>query len=285
MLNQTQLISYSQACSPIPYSIHMWSEWAEGVQSADEIPGNRLAEKISDLITLRSWIKSYPEIDPLVKTTKLLEMDEMLEQWPNDLPSYWSYKTTRNYQHDREDDDDTQFGLEQYRYADLYAASMWLSCRSARIQLHQTLMPLVMSDSTLSPNSKEPYVQRSRQVLKEMTAGICRSVAFIMGDIPSTADHNCDPKTSPPQDPSNGPPNPAPGGYMLIWPLYMVGMLDTTTKSQRYWISKVLERIGRCSGASLAISRSKALLVAAEDDFRESEDWPYIKVADDPATI
>jgi hypothetical protein len=72
---------------------------------------------------------------------------------------------------------------------------------------------------------------------------------------------------------------------MLIWPLYMVGMLDTTTRSQRHWIAKVLERIGVCSGASLAISRSKALLVVAEDDFRESEDWPYIRVTEDPVTI
>ena len=78
---------------------------------------------------------------------------------------------------------------------------------------------------------------------------------------------------------------PAAGGYMLIWPLYMVGMLDTTTRPQRYWIAKVLEKIGLCSGASLAISRSKALLVAAEDDFRESEHWPYIQVAADPATV
>lgn len=286
-IRRLTLISYSQLCSPVPYSIRTWSKWAEAIQSEDEIPANRLAELIGDLIVARSWIKSHPDAQPYKKMEKLLLMDEALKQWPRKLPSYWTYEAipVTKSRADENVNAHTGFDDEQDRYTDLYAASMWLSYRSARVQLHQTLMPLIMSNSDFSLVGKDWRLKASRQVLEEMTRGICRSVSFIMGDMPSLQHEIPNPTTISPPPTKSGNLDPAPGGYMLIWPLYMVGMLDTTTKAQRYWIARVLERIGIVSGASLAIARSKALLVAAEDDFRESEDWPYIRVTADPATI
>ena len=258
----------------------MWSKWAEPVQRDDEIPANRLAELISDLISLRAWIKSHPEVLPSRKISNLLNMDRKLVSWTEDLPAYWQYRSTLLPQSVGVDLEETGFDQQDDFYVDFYAASMWLSYRSARIQLHVALMPLVMADDTLSLCSKQAALQHSRYVLKEMAKEVCYSYSFIMGDIAATS--NPDLASRERVGNSFGP---APGGYMLIWPLYLVGMLDTTTKGQRYWIAERLKHIGICSGASLAVARAKALLIAAEDEFRESEYWPYINEKADPATV
>lgn len=266
-------------CEPIPYSISTWSKWAESVQRDDEIPGNRLAELISDLISLRAWIKSHPEVAPNRKASDLLHMDRKLVDWTDDLPAYWEYRSISIPQI-AVNLEETGFDQQDDVYADFYAASMWLSYRSARIQLHVALMPLIMADDSLSLGSKQSALQNSRQILKTMTKEVCYSYSFIMGDIETTSNPDTVRRV---WDGSSF--SPAPGGYMLIWPLYLVGMLDTATKAQRYWIAQRLERIAICSGASLAMARAKALLIAAEDEFRESEHWPYINEKADPATV
>ena len=267
-------------CEPIPYSLKSWSKWAESVQRHDEIPANRLAELIGDLISLRSWIKSHPETSPSQKISKLLHMDRKFMAWTDDLPKYWHFITKLLRQDSDGDAADTGFDQQYDTYADFYAASMWLSYRSARVQLHLALMPLIMADNNLSLSSKRLALAHSRYVLKTMTKGICYSYFFIMGNNCA----NVGPNTANAKRDERGF-GPAPGGYMLIWPLYLVGMLDTTTKDQRYWIAERLKRIGICSGASLAITRAKALLIAAEVEFRESEHWPYINENADPATV
>jgi hypothetical protein len=266
-------------CEPIPYSLKVWSEWAESIQRHDEIPANRLAELISDLISLRAWIRGQREASPSRKISKLLHMDRKFMEWADDLPKYWHFTTRILLQ--ASDGDATDAGLDQQDdiYADFYAASMWLSYRSARIQLHVALMPLIMADNNLSLSSKRSALEHSRDILKTMTRGICYSYSFIMGDIGAKVDRNAA------NIKSERGFGPAPGGYMLIWPLYLVGMLDTTTRDQRYWIAERLKRIGICSGASLAMARAKALFIAAEDEFRESEHWPYINEKADPATV
>lgn len=267
-------------CEPIPYPLHTWSTWAESVQREDEIPANRLAELIDDLISLRAWIKSHPDALPSGTISNLLYMDRKLLDWTQGLPAYWDYKAVPLPQGLAADTEDVGFDQQVDAYADFYAASMWLSYRSARIQLHVALMPLINADGNLSLCSKQSALEHSRHVLKTMTKEICYSYSFIMGDIcPSTSSAS----TIKRRDENTF--GPAPGGYMLIWPLYLVGMLDSTTKGQRYWIAKRLKRIGICSGASLAVARAKALLVAAEDEFRESQHWPYINENADPATI
>jgi hypothetical protein len=266
-------------CEPIPYSLQTWSKWAESVQRPQEIPANRLAELISDLISIRAWIKSHPETAPGRKVSNLLHMDQRLEDWTGDLPAYWDYRSLALTQDQGADSEEAGFDQQDDIYADFYAASMWLSYRSARIQLHVALMPLIMADGSLSFSSKHSALEHSRHVLKTMTKEICYSYSFIMGDV-SVSTSLIETKRR-----SGNNFGPAPGGYMLIWPLYLVGMLDTTTKAQRHWIAKRLERIAKCSGASLAMARAKALLVAAEDEFRESEHWPYINEQADPATV
>lgn len=267
-------------CEPVPYSLHTWSKWAESVQHLDEIPANRLTELISDLISLRAWIRSHPEAAPGRKISNLLHMDRKLKNWVDDLPAYWDYRSVQLPQDQGTETEDAGFNQQGDVYGDFYAASMWLSYRSARIQLHVALMPLIMADSNLSISSKQSALEHSRHILKTMTKEICYSYSFIMGDISLSTGLGLPIKRRQGND-----FRPAPGGYMLIWPLYLVGMLDTTTKAQRYWIAERLKRIGICSGANLAISRSKALLIAAEDEFRESEHWPYINEKTDPATV
>jgi hypothetical protein len=45
-----------------------------------------------------------------------------------------------------------------------------------------------------------------------------------------------------------------PGGYFLLWPLYLVGAMDITTESLRLWIIKRLQFIWRSGDIQLPVA-------------------------------
>jgi hypothetical protein len=115
---------------------------------------------------------------------------------------------------------------------------------------------------TYGSEEEKKSLSSSAKTLTEMGNGICHSVLYIVGykrDGPHAE------KTAQGDDRS-------PGGYLLLWPLFYVGSLRTTSQAQKCWIISILRYIGFRMGLKLAVSMATKL----EDtpaSFSESAAW------------
>jgi hypothetical protein len=64
-----------------------------------------------------------------------------------------------------------------------------------------------------------------------------------------------------------------PGGYLLMWPLFLSGMLRTTPTAQKRWIASKLRHIGVRMGLRLAFSMSEKLVEMDNNSFSDSKVW------------
>jgi hypothetical protein len=71
-----------------------WSQWAAKSQWArpEELPSNTFAEFTSEFVNLRAYLKVHPELEAPQRIAMLLEVDEKLASWPDNLPDYMMYR-------------------------------------------------------------------------------------------------------------------------------------------------------------------------------------------------
>jgi hypothetical protein len=101
-------------------------------------------------------------------------------------------------------------------------------------------------------------LQISTTVLRAMADDVCRSAPFHLG-------HQSQTDIEIPDDVAT------PGGYLLMWPLYLSGMLLTTPTAQKRWIASKLRQIGVRMGLRLAFSMSENLLRMDNNSFSENK--------------
>lgn len=131
-------------------------------------------------------------------------------------------------------------------YPDFWVASTWNNYRMVRILIHESILMTTMKYGT---DEEKSGLKHSAKVLAEMTNGVCSSVPYIMGD-------RCRRHYSRASFETLRPDlrRAKPGGYTLLWPLFLAGSLSTTPKDQRDWIALVLREMGLRMGMQLAIS-------------------------------
>lgn len=259
-----QVLTSHQMQEPMPFALKIWSQWAEPCQLKDEYPANRFSEINEQLAAARAYIKHQTITDPLIIESLLEPLDKMLQNWRENLPESWSSKPCILLSH--YSSDNTELGSHHDVYPDMWIASMWNNYRSARILIHETIFSAIMrSDS----KEKMVHLQSSINILREMTAETCRSVEYHMG---YCGRFNND--SSHPGFKFNSQKHEIiPGGYLLIWPLYMAGMLPTTTKDQRNWMAEKLCQIGINMGVRLAFSLGTVLYQEDQRSFSHTEMW------------
>jgi hypothetical protein len=233
---------------PMPFALAKWSTWAEPAQRNDESHANRFSEINGQLAAARYFIKSKRICTPSIVASLLLPVDAMLEAWQKNLPPSWSPKSYRLIEQSKSDVD--EFAAQYDVYSDLWVASMWNNYRSARILIHETLMNWTLKYGSIK---EKLTLQPSVELLQSMTVDICHSVLYFLGycrkdsDLKNLEEIKIKAGTA------------IPGGYLLMWPLYMAGMLPTTSKNQRKWIASRLHEIGGNMGLQLAASLARAL--------------------------
>ena len=148
---------------------------------------------------------------------------------------------------------------------------MWNNYRMARIIIHEMLMTVNAPDTSLISASLEHCSQflKSKEIQIRIALGICHTVPFFFGFVTeSTSGHSDLYK-------ENYAHVAMPGGYLLIWPLYVAGMLQINTLEQRAWFANQLKTIGCNLGVRQAIELSISLSRDMERSFLSAELWSY----------
>lgn len=250
-----------QLQEPIPYALEKWSHWAECMQPHDESPGNRFSEINEKLAAVRAELKRDGICSPQIVTARLLSIDVALLNWERTLPESWAYESYRatNFAGSLP----STWTLPYDVYPDLWVASMWNNYRSVRLLIHEAIIK-----ATLRYGSTEEKraLQYSGRVLVDMTNDICRSVPYHLEQKQTIRQESSSDSTECMELVAT------PGGYLLMWPLFLSGMLRTTPRDQRSWTKSKLWQIGTCMGLRLALSMAK-ILEQKEKSFSDSEVW------------
>lgn len=230
---------------PLPYTLKTWSRWTEDPNKKDEASLNRFSELNEDLAAIRAEIKQKAIRKPAVVFAMLKPVDYKLEDWKSNLPDSWNYRSYRSLGPGVNPAAGGQ--MFQYdEYPDFWVASTWNNYRMVRILIHESILTATMKDGT---EEEKTRLKHSAQILAEMTNGICSSVPYIMGD-------RCNRRYSRASLEAARPDlrRAKPGGYTLLWPLFLAGSPSTTPKDQRDWIALVLRELGLRMGIQLAMS-------------------------------
>lgn len=177
-------------------------------------------------------------------------IDDKIEAWSSKLPDSWNFRSYRSLVPGVNPVAGGQ--MFQYDdYPDFWVASTWNNYRMVRILIHETIMTTTMKYGT---DEEKTRLKRSAKILAEMTNGVCSSVPYILGD-------RCPRRYSRASLEAARPDlrRAKPGGYTLLWPLFLAASLSTTAKDQRDWIAGVLREMGLRMGMQLAITMATKL--------------------------
>ncbi|OAL40293.1 hypothetical protein AYO20_00029 [Fonsecaea nubica] len=250
------VLSAYQLQQPVPFSLKKWSTWLEYASVGEDYEvvylANRLSEIVETLASVRAFIKASKTRETGDISSMLLPIDLMLQSWRNQLPTSW-LPVPRPACRCEDCSSRSHFeGMPFDAYPNLYVASLWNNYRGARILVHEMLLSTATSSSiTAIMDDKElcPTIN----LLRQMSTEICLSVDYHLRPIP-------DDSFSGSVGHLKGIVTPSiPGGELLIWPLFMAGMLPTTIPARRMWISDHLRQIGANLGIGLALSMSQAM--------------------------
>ncbi|KAK5996392.1 Transcription factor dbaG-like protein [Cladobotryum mycophilum] len=242
------VMSCHQMQEPLPYGLKIWSSWAAPAQRRDEASLNLFSELNEQLAAVRSEIKHKGITNPSTIIELLSPIDFMLEDWSMKLPDSWAFKSYRALPSETSSDESCK--LQYDMYPDLWVASMWNNYRMDRIMIHETIIGTALKYGS---EKERNGLQYSRGILKEMANGVFHSVPYTLGHQRGSLSAERDASTRLPDG------SPLPGGYLLVWPLFLAGSVTTTPPDLRKWASVTLQDIGLRTGMQLALSMAKKL--------------------------
>jgi hypothetical protein len=240
-----QIITCHQLQVPMPIAFERWSCWAQRVLPKDAMVAQEFAVINEHLAAVRAEIKRNGINDFLIVSSRLLAVDAMVEAWRQRLPHSWAFKSYRRLGSTSMAMYDAQCEI----YPNLWLAVMWNNYRCVRLLIHES----IASAATLQTASiaAKKIMQTSTKTLMAMADGVCYSVPYHLGfryanELKEAAIEGNNERGTP-------------GGYLLLWPLFLSGMLRTTPPRQRYWIASTLRQIGSQMGLKLAIYMAASL--------------------------
>jgi hypothetical protein len=251
-----------QLQEPLPYDLQKWNMWVAPAQKEDEYGANKFGEINGRLAALRAIIKHKNITDPSTVMSMLLPLDQELELWKTNLPITW-YPTCYSSLPHVNDTQNVSFDSRYDVYPDLWVASMWNNYRTVRILIHETIMFITLKFGSSTDYAKLDY---STVVLRAMTNEICHTVPFHLGQCVDGIEPHLEPLKS-------EKTVPVPGAYLIIWPLFLCGMLRTTPSRQRQWIASRLLHIALTMGLRLAFNFAKELQQDDGQSFSAVDKW------------
>lgn len=254
LIDGSKIMTLHQLQEPVPYAVARWSSWVEPIQHKDDLLGNHFSEINERLAEVRAEIKYRAICTPSTIVSMLLPIDEELESWRRSLPPSWQYKSIQSSHPGTE-----TYGSHFDIYSNIWIASTWNNYRSVRFMIYEHIMSTVLKYGR--EEEDKAILRTATTVLREMTDGVCSSVPYHFG---RWKDSHTGTKMS-----NDGS---IPGGYLIIWPLYLSGMLHTTPTAQKHWIAAQLKQIAIRMGLRLAYSMSEQLL-KIDKSFSDSSVW------------
>lgn len=212
---------------------------------------NRLVIIIGKLSNFRADLlaKSFNNEGEIIAAASAIEAD--LIAWLAALPPDFNYETLTKSPYDflfQERCRGIAAYDDQYHvYPNLWVCSTWNQYRCARIIVSEIMLSHIrqMSDSSSLRSLSDEirlHCKSLRSTIQRLSVDICRSVPFHLGA------HQ---KDTPPNFP---PPESYIGGLMLLWPLFLAGVVENPSHSQRRWVVSCLRMIGNTMGLDQALA-------------------------------
>ncbi|CAI7566547.1 unnamed protein product [Penicillium bialowiezense] len=245
-----------------------------------EAHGNRLIMIIGKLSNLRADIRANLSTDEQEIISAASAIEAELIAWLASLPPEFNYTTHTKSPFDvvfqQRFRGINPYDDQYHVYPNLWVCNSWNQYRSARIIVSEIILSHVrkISDrSSLSSLSEEFRLQCKtlRSTIRRLAVEICRGVPFHFNA------HQAD------REPNLPPPESYIGGLVLLWPLFVAGIVESPDHGLRRWVVKCLQMIGHTMGLdqSLAI----ADIVSADPGvlhFVTEEEDPLIESSDAP---
>jgi hypothetical protein len=222
MLMSGQFMTCHQLQMDVPSAVGRWSKWAEQLQQPEHLYSNRFAEINTHVAAIRANMKLRGVTSPALVAAELLSVDEQLIRWKQDLPQPWSY-VVGEVPVWREN----LLFIWRSRYdmyTDLWVAAVWNSYRCVRLIIHEAIIKAVIAHGS---DDHQSLLQTSANTLKQIVDDVCSSVPYLLG--------HClqDGQITQTDRQTQSKSLPIPGGYALVWPLFLSAMLRTTSRAQR----------------------------------------------------
>lgn len=221
--------------------------------------GNRLILIIGNLSNLRANIhtKVMSNVQEIISAACAIEAD--LIAWLAVLPPDFTYSSHTLMPMDRSFERRCHgirpYNSEYHIYPDIWSPNCWNHYRCARILVSEIILAHVhkLSSSTSTSLSEDfrLYCSSLRSTIRRLGADICRSGPFHLGA--------CNSEVLP--ETNILPPESYLGGLMLLWPLFIAGMIEGPTHPQRRWVIQCLKTIGNTWGLAQALALMDLLIV------------------------
>ncbi|KAJ5155805.1 hypothetical protein N7492_008608 [Penicillium capsulatum] len=243
--------------------------------------GVKLIMIIAHLSNLRADVQAKLLTNPEEILKRAVDREENLITWSNSLPPGFlcttRTTTSPNIAFARHCRGVPPYNNEYHVYASLLAASTWNHYRCARILVDELI---ISHYNKLSPTSPTPYLSDGfhsyivslRMEISQFGADICRSVPFHLGA--------CNSEITPGM--AKLPHESYLSGLMLLWPLFMAGVVEGPTHPMRRWVMHCLNMIGHTMGLDQALATMDILSL---DPGMFSSAAIYGEVADPPSGL
>ncbi|KAJ6191338.1 hypothetical protein N7519_001359 [Penicillium mononematosum] len=251
-------ISCLQRDARVPESLLECTKLAMFLQPA-EAHGNRLVMIIGKLSNLRADIcaNMYSDEREIVSAASAIEAD--LIAWLAALPPEFSYTTHITTPFDsafqKRFRGISPYDNQYHVYPSAWACSSWNHYRSARIIVSEIILNRIRkisNSSSMASLSEEFRLQcrTLRSTIRRLAVEICRSVPFHFNA------HHVERESNLP------PPESYLGGLVLLWHLFVAGVVEDSGHGLHRWVIKCLEMIGNTMGIDQALA--VADIVAAD---------------------
>lgn len=252
-LTLPQIISCIQRDARVPESLLECTKLAMFLRPADA-HGNSLIFTIGKLSNLRADIRAntFNSDQEIISAASAIHAD--LVAWLAGLPPEFSYtshkKSPSDSAFERRCRGISPYNNEYHIYSDQWACNTWNQYRCARILVSDIILShihKVSKSSSMTSISDEfrQHCKTLQSTIPRLAIDICRSVPFHLGV------HQSD-KIAP------YPPLPEPesyvGGMMLLWPLFLAGIVEGRQHALRRWVLQCLNMIGNTMGIDQALA-------------------------------
>ena len=218
-----------------------------------EAHSNQLIIIIGRISNLRADIiaGNFPNAQEIVSAASALDAE--LIAWLAALPPGFSYEhhTASPYDFDFQQRCRglTLYDDQYHVYPNLWVCNSWNQYRCARIIVSEIILSHIrqMSDSSSLRSLSDEFRMHCRTLratIRRLAVDICRSVPFHLGA-------HLDPHV-----PANGVPPPEGylGGLMLLWPLFLAGVVENPNHQLRRWVVQCLRMIGNTMGLDQSLA-------------------------------
>lgn len=225
-----------------------------------EVLGNKLILIIGNLSNLRADIHTQSFSDPQQVLTAACAIEADLVAWLAALPPDFTYSSHTVMPMDTSFEQRCRgirpFNNEYHSYPDIWAPSCWNHYRCARILVSEIILSHVQKVSSSCPVGSlsedfRLHCKSLRSTIRRLGADICRSVPFHLGA--------CNSEVLPGR--AMLPAESYLGGLMLLWPLFIAGIIEGPNHPQRRWVRQCLGVIGHSMGLDQALAEMDLLTV------------------------